>query len=112
SVSSGTSILDAARKVDLFLKTTCGGKGTCGDCVVRIISGTYQSKLSSALSDELIRQRYALACQTEVNDNLTIQLPQFQELSIKSVSDSKFFEEHKNNISGIYEINPDVKSIS
>jgi len=112
SVSSGTSILDAARKVDLFLKTTCGGKGTCGDCVVRIISGTYQSKLSSALSDELARQGYALACQTEVNDNLTIQLPQFQELSIKSVSDSKFFEEHKNNISGIYEINPDVKSIS
>ena len=112
SVSSGTSILDAARKVDLFLKTTCGGKGTCGDCVVRIISGTYQSKLSSALSDELIRQGYALACQTEVNDNLTIQLPQFQELSIKSVSDSKFFEKHKNNISGIYEINPDVKSIS
>ena len=112
SVSPGTSILDAARKVDLFLKTTCGGKGTCGDCVVRIISGTYQSKLSSALSDELVRQGYALACQTEVNDNLTIQLPQFQELSIKSVSDSKFFEEHKNSISGIYEINPDVKSIS
>jgi len=112
SVSSGTSILDAARKANLLVKTTCGGKGTCGECVVRVLSGTYQSKLSAALSEELIRQGYALACQTEVNDNLIIQLPQFQELSIKSVSDSKFFEEHKNNISGIYEINPDVKSIS
>lgn len=112
SVSSGTSILDAARKANLPVKTTCGGKGTCGDCVVRVLSGTYQSKHSAALSEELIRQGYALACQTEINDNLTIQLPQFQELSIKSVSDSKFFEEHKNKISGIYEINPDVKSIS
>jgi len=112
SVSSGTSILDAARKANLPLKATCGAKGTCGDCVIRVLSGTYQSKHSAALSEQLIRQGYALACQTEVNDNLIIQLPQFQELSIKSVSDSKFFEEHKNNISGIYEINPDVKSIS
>ncbi len=112
SVSSGTSILDAARKANLPVKTTCGGKGTCGDCVVRVLSGTYQSKHSAALSEELFRQGYALACQTEINDNLTIQLPQFQELSIKSVSDSKFFEEHKNKISGIYEINPVVKSIS
>lgn len=112
SVFSGTSILDAARKANLPVKTTCGGKGTCGDCVVRVLSGTYQSKLSGALSEELFRQGYALACQTEVNDNLIIQLPQFQELSIKSVSDSKFFEKHKNKISGIYEINPVVKSIS
>ncbi len=112
SVSSGTSILDAARKANLPLKVTCGAKGTCGDCVIRVLSGTYQSKHSAALSEELIRQGYALACQTEVNDNLTIQLPQFQELSIKIVSGSEFFEEHKNNISGIYEINPVVKSIS
>jgi uncharacterized 2Fe-2S/4Fe-4S cluster protein (DUF4445 family) len=112
SVSSGTSILDAARKANLPLKATCGAKGTCGDCVIRVLSGTYQSKHSAALSEELIRQGYALACQTEVNDNLTIQLPQFQELSIKIVSGSEFFEQHKNNISGIYEINPVVKSIS
>lgn len=112
SVSSGTSILDAARKANLPLKVTCGAKGTCGDCVIRVLSGTYQSKHSAALSEELIRQGYALACQTEVNDNLTIQLPQFQELSIKIVSGSEFFEEHKNKISGIYEINPVVKSIS
>jgi len=112
SVSSGTSILDSAKKANLPLKTTCGGKGTCGDCVIRVLSGTYKSKLSAALSEELFKQGYALACQTEVNDNLTIQLPQFQELSIKIVSGSEFFEEHKNNISGIYEINPVVKSIS
>lgn len=112
SVSSGTSILDAAKKANLPLKATCGAKGTCGDCVIRVLSGTYQSKHSAALSEELIRQGYALACQTKVNDNLTIQLPQFQELSIKIVSGSEFFEEHKNNISGIYEINPVVKSIS
>ncbi len=81
SVSSGTSILDAAIKVDLYLKTTCGGKGTCGDCVVRIISGMYQSKLSSALSDELVRQGYALACQTEGKSPFAEEGEQYQQPS-------------------------------
>jgi len=110
-VPPGTNILDAARKANLFLKTTCGGKGTCGDCTVQILSGTYQSQPSAALSEKLLNQGYALACLTEINDNLTLQLPQFQEISIKSVSDSKFFDKQKNNISGLYEIDPLVKKI-
>ena len=111
-VSSGTSILDAARRANLPLKTTCGGKGTCGDCVVQVLSGAYQSKSSGALSKQLIKQGYALACQTEIKNNLTVHMPQFQEISIKTVTDSKFFEENKDNISGIYEINPVVKKIT
>ena len=110
-VTSGKSILEAAKKASLPLKSTCGGKGTCGDCVVQILSGTYRSKPSAALSDQLVSQRYALACQTEVLDDLTVQLPQFQELSIKSDIDSKFVEEQKDRISGFYEVDPPVKKI-
>ena len=110
-VSSGTSLLDAVKTADLPLKTTCGGKGTCGDCVVQIISGAYESKQSAALSDKLASQGFALACQTKVTDNITAQLPEFLELSIKSIVDSKFFEEQKDKISGLYEINPPVKKI-
>ena len=111
-VSSGTSILDAARRANLPLKTTCGGKGTCGDCVVHVLSGAYQSKSSGALSKQLIKQGYTLACQTEIKNNLTVHMPQFQEISIKPVTDSQFFEENKDNISGIYEINPVIKKIT
>jgi len=110
-VSSGTRLLDAIKTADLPLKTTCGGKGTCGDCVVQIISGTYHSKQSAALSDKLASQGFSLACQTEVTDNITAQLPQFSELVIKSIVDSKFFEEQKDRISGLYEIDPAVKKI-
>ncbi len=110
-VPPGTSILDAVKTADLPLKTTCGGKGTCGDCVVQIISGSYHSKLSAALSDKLASQGFSLACQTEVTDNITAQLPQFRELAIKSIVDSKFFEEQKDRISGLYEIDPAVKKI-
>jgi len=110
-VLPGTSLLDAARTAGLPLTTTCGGKGTCGDCVIQIIEGTYYSKPSAALSDKLASRGFSLACQTEVKDNLTVQLPKFRELDIKSIIDSKYFEEHRDNISGIYELNPSVKKI-
>lgn len=106
---SGISILEAVQKTGLPLKTSCGGKGTCGDCVVRILSGTYKKKSSAALSDRLISQGYALACQTTVKNDLTVQLPQFQELSIKSVVDSQFFQ--KDRFSGYYEIDPPLRKI-
>jgi uncharacterized 2Fe-2S/4Fe-4S cluster protein (DUF4445 family) len=110
-VSSGTSLLDAVKTAELPLKTTCGGKGTCGDCLVQIISGSYRCQQSAALSDKLASQGFCLACQTEVRDNITAQLPQFRELAIKIVVDSKFFEEQKDRISGLYEIDPAVKKI-
>ncbi|GAI76458.1 unnamed protein product, partial [marine sediment metagenome] len=92
-------------------KTTCGGKGTCGDCVAQIISGSYRSKQSAALSDKLASRGFSLACQTEVTGDITAQLPQFRELAIKSIVDSKFFEEQKDSISGLFEIDPPVKKI-
>lgn len=110
-VPSGTIILDAVRQSDLPLKATCGGEGTCGDCILHVVSGTYQCKPSAVLSERLIKRGYALACLTEVHDDLTVRLPQFQQLSIKSVIDSKFFDEHKNDLSGVYEINPIVTMI-
>lgn len=110
-VPSKTGLLDALRSAGLPLKATCGGKGTCGDCVVQITSGSFQGKHSAVLKDELVSQGYALACQTEVTDNITVQLPQFKELPIKSTVYSKFLEEQKDNISGIYEVNPPLKKI-
>ena len=110
-VSSGTSLLDSVKTAGLPLKTTCGGKGTCGDCVVQITSGSYDSKKSAALSDKLASKGFTLACQTKVTDNVTAQLPHFRELAIKSIVDAKFFEKQKDKISGLYEIDPPVKKI-
>jgi uncharacterized 2Fe-2S/4Fe-4S cluster protein (DUF4445 family) len=106
-VQSGTSILDAAKKAHLPLKIGCGGKGTCGECVVQILSGNYKHKPTAALTDSLVAQGYALACQVEITDNIDVQLPRFQELTIRSVTDFKFFDEQ--NISGFYEVDPPVK---
>lgn len=110
-VPQGATILDASRKAGLLLKSSCGGKGICGDCLVEILSGAYEQRPSAALPDLVSKKGFALACQTIIKDRLTIQLPQFQQVSIQSVSSSQFFEDHKDNISGIYEVNPLVKKI-
>jgi uncharacterized 2Fe-2S/4Fe-4S cluster protein (DUF4445 family) len=108
-VPPGSSILDAARAAGLPVRSTCGGKGTCGDCMVRVLSGEVTCRPSAALSERLIAEGYALSCLTEVSGDLTVDLPRFEELAIKTVVDSGFFEEHRGELSGVFEIDPAVK---
>lgn len=110
-VSSGTTVLDAIKTAGLSLNLTCGGKGTCGDCVVQVLSGSYTTKPSAALADHLASEGFVLACQTEITDNITLKLPQFREFSIRSIVDSKFLEEQSDSISGIHEVNPSTRKI-
>jgi len=109
-VKTGTLLWDAIKKEGLPLKVSCGGEGTCGDCVVQIIEGSYIKKASAVLPDQLVSEGYALACKTEITDDLTVQLPQFEELLIKSVVGFEFFEREKNKISGSFEHEPILKS--
>jgi uncharacterized 2Fe-2S/4Fe-4S cluster protein (DUF4445 family) len=99
-VARGTSLLDAVTQAGLPIKAGCGGGGTCGDCLLRIESGSCQVRPSAAISENLRTQGHVLACLAEVTDNLTVHLPQFQELSIQSITDSTFFREHRDEVSG------------
>ena len=111
-VPGGTKIWEVIKAENLPLRASCGGEGRCGDCVVQIIEGSCIAKPSAALPNRLIKQGYVLACQTEIDGDLTIQLPQFLELDIKSVVDSEYFEDQKDNISGVVEHNPILKSLA
>jgi len=106
NVPERTKIADAVKKADLPLPFPCGGEGTCGDCAVRITNGTFKAKPTATLSDQLITDGFVLACQTEITDDLTIVLPHFQELEIKSVVDSEFFKNNRDTISGNCEHDP------
>lgn len=111
-VSSGTTLLEAASAAGLPLNATCGGKGTCGECAVLVMSGSFKKKPSALLSGQLASQGYTLACQTRIEDDLTVFLPEFQELLIKTVVSADFFEEHKETISGFCEHEPAVKTVA
>ncbi|HLP60083.1 MAG TPA: 2Fe-2S iron-sulfur cluster-binding protein, partial [Candidatus Deferrimicrobium sp.] len=63
-VPYGTGLLEAARQAEITLESPCGGQGTCGKCLTRIIYGNVESD-----------NRLALACQTKVLDEpLTVEI--------------------------------------
>ncbi|MCJ7579248.1 MAG: ASKHA domain-containing protein, partial [Candidatus Aminicenantes bacterium] len=112
TVEEGASLLDTIRQINLPIKTSCGGEGTCGECCVRISRGTVSENTVKGLPTDIVSQGFVLACQTKIEDNLFVQLPHFDERVIQSVTESDYFNENKDNISGVYEVNPAVRKIS
>jgi len=76
-VPAGTELLDAARGVDVSIDSPCGGKGTCGKCVVRIESGSVKSDNLGILSLSAVNRGYRLACRTTILDEeLRVEIPE------------------------------------
>lgn len=61
-VKPGTTIFEAAISAGIYLDSPCGGNGSCGHCKVHIVEGG--------------EVREVLACQTEVNEDITVRLPE------------------------------------
>jgi uncharacterized 2Fe-2S/4Fe-4S cluster protein (DUF4445 family) len=71
----GTPLLEAAVKAGVEIDTPCGGKGACGNCMVKIKSGHADAHSTGILSDEEIAEGYVLACKTIVlSSPLTIEI--------------------------------------
>ncbi len=110
-VGVGANLLDAIVEAGLPLKSSCGGKGTCGDCLVRITAGEYRTRPSAALRGGLSSQGYNLACQTEVLGDLVVELPQFEELVLPRAPELTVFPLKKREISGVLEVNSGIKKL-
>lgn len=65
---SGSELLEAAREAQIEIEAPCGGKGTCGKCIVRIISGKVDSDSLGVLSPAAVSRGYVLACKTKILD--------------------------------------------
>ena len=72
---SGTSLLNAAAKAEIYIKSGCGGKGTCGACKVVVLSGEPLVTGTGNLTPEQISAGVRLACKTMVQGDLTIEVP-------------------------------------
>ena len=75
--SVGRKLLGVLEEAGLYLPSACGGKGTCGQCKVRVLKGS-----GAALPTERLRltrrevaQGTRLACQFTIHDNLDIRVP-------------------------------------
>ena len=88
-VNHGTELLDAAKLADVEIATPCGGKGTCGKCIVRVLSGKADSNNTEILSEIELKNGYVQACRTKVLDTpITIDIPEQVEIKEGKSTDS------------------------
>ncbi|MBI0582788.1 MAG: DUF4445 domain-containing protein [Methanomassiliicoccus sp.] len=78
-VQDGETVLDAAVAAGVQVNSVCGGRGTCGKCLV-IIDGPAESE-QGTLSPEEYRLGYRLACRTAVHGDLSAFIPEGSQVS-------------------------------
>ena len=114
-VPVGTVLLDAAHKAGIYLSSICGGDGYCGKCKVIIDEGQFQSKPTTLLTPDEIRQNIVLACQTKVLSDMTITVPRFHTLETSQIlmdTNARRFSELAGEVrEGVFEFDPMVHKI-
>jgi len=75
-VEDGVSLLEAVSKIkDMHIDASCGGKGTCGKCKVRVLKGDLSEPSKSEikyLSKEDLKNGYRLSCMVPVTGNIDV----------------------------------------
>jgi uncharacterized 2Fe-2S/4Fe-4S cluster protein (DUF4445 family) len=87
-VPQGTLVSDAAHQAGILVDLPCGGKGTCGKCLVRISSGSVESKPATRLTGEETAAGFVLACRSSIREDVEIVVPERLSGSIQSSDDS------------------------
>ncbi len=74
----GATIFEAARDAGLALNSICGGRGTCGQCRIRVLKGDVSSlsgREKASLKEDDIADGFRLACQTRPLSDLKVYVP-------------------------------------
>src|ERR1700716_1388173 len=77
-VPPGTTLFSAAHWIGLPIDSTCGGRGTCGKCKVRVIQGSAEVTTADhrQLLKEEIEDGWRLSCQTRIYEDMQCEVPQ------------------------------------
>ncbi|HKW58543.1 MAG TPA: ASKHA domain-containing protein [Candidatus Dormibacteraeota bacterium] len=77
-VPAGTTVFSAAHWIGLPIDSTCGGRGTCGKCKVRIVRGLTDAETADhrQLRPQEIADGWRLSCQARIYDDMTCEVPQ------------------------------------
>jgi uncharacterized 2Fe-2S/4Fe-4S cluster protein (DUF4445 family) len=81
-VSEGDDIYHALKNKGIYLVSSCGGKGTCGKCKVRIIEGRHDVVSYGKLGQKEREEGLVLACQTFPRGDLLIEIPKEAMLAV------------------------------
>lgn len=74
-VDDGATLLEAARRANVYAGGICAGEGICGKCRVIVREGEVEGESTDFLTRDEIRRGYVLACQVAPRSNLVIEVP-------------------------------------
>jgi uncharacterized 2Fe-2S/4Fe-4S cluster protein (DUF4445 family) len=77
-VPPGTTLFSAAHWIGLPIDSTCGGRGTCGKCKVRVLEGRPDAETADhrLLRPAEISDGWRLSCQARIYEDMTCEVPQ------------------------------------
>lgn len=78
TVDGGESLLSTLRNQKVFIPSACGGKGSCGYCKVKVLSGAgpVLATEKPQLSEEELKTNVRLSCQIKVKNDISIEIPE------------------------------------
>jgi uncharacterized 2Fe-2S/4Fe-4S cluster protein (DUF4445 family) len=86
-VPTGALLLEAAEAAGIDLQQPCGGQGRCGRCLVRLHGEGGRRRSTIRLSSSDIAAGYALACQTVVEGDFDVTIPEQEAVVRRLVTD-------------------------
>ena len=74
--------MNALKRQGIYLVASCGGKGICGKCRVRILEGGHRTVSTAKLKPDEIEKGTVLACRTYADEDITIDIPKESKMVI------------------------------
>ena len=80
NVPPGTTLFNAAHWAGLPIESTCGGRGTCGKCRVRVAEGVHEPTPADhrKLGASDLADGWRLSCQLEIAEDTVCEVPNLQ----------------------------------
>ncbi len=82
SADPGKTLYEALKASGVYLVASCGGKGVCGKCRVRLLEGSAKVEATGKLLKKEIEEKFVLACKTVPEGDLLIEVPEESKLII------------------------------
>jgi uncharacterized 2Fe-2S/4Fe-4S cluster protein (DUF4445 family) len=86
-VPTGALLTEAARLAGINLMQPCGAQGRCGRCVVQVTEGLARQRSTLRLSQDDLKNGYALACQSVVESDLRVVVPPQEKIERRLTTD-------------------------
>ncbi len=81
-IKEGEDIYTALKRAGIYLVASCGGKGTCGKCRVRIVGGDAEVRSYGKLTQTERESNIVLACQTIPKGDILVEIPKESRLVV------------------------------